>query len=108
MDNILVDQLLQAKQQLKHNRAITVVATVFWLGGGLAAAILRGHLHDFASAFSYGSLVGAFLINTDFVWRGSMATRSALIRIIETQVNRDPNAPRELSVRRRRAGHMAV
>ena len=109
MDNILVDQLLKAKKQLKVSRTVTIVATVCWLGGAVAAAMFSGHiLYKFASAFSYGSLVGAFLINTDFVMQRSVATRAALIRIIETQVNRDPNALKELSDRRRGAGRLAV
>jgi hypothetical protein len=109
MNNILVDQLLKAKKELKLSRAVTIVATVCWLGGAVAAAMVSGHFfHEFASAFSYGSLVGAFLINTDFVMQRSVATRAALIRMIETQLNRDPNALRELSDRRRGAGRFAV
>jgi hypothetical protein len=107
MDNFLVDQLLKAKKQLKITRFVTIGATVCWLGGAIAAVMLTGFFHDFASAFSYASLGSAFLISTDLPLQGGGGTRAALIRAIETQINRDPNALKELSDRARQTGHLA-
>jgi hypothetical protein len=107
MDNFLVDQLLNAKKQLKITRFVTIVATVCWLGGAIVAVMLTGFFHNFASAFSYASLVSAFLINTDLPLQRGSGTRAALIRAIETQINRDPNALKELSDRARQTGHLA-
>ena len=58
----------------------------------MASLLPNRFYHQLAVSLSYGSLIGAFVVNADFSWHSHRITRADLIRMIEAQISRDPAA----------------
>jgi hypothetical protein len=91
MDITDVDFVIRAKKQLRLSRWISGVAIATSIAALVALVFTHDH-HDLAASISYGALLGAFLVNSDFLVSGAVLTRSNLIAALETQINRDPAA----------------
>jgi hypothetical protein len=91
MDSTDVDFVLRAKRDLRLTRGLTIVAIAVAVASWIVSIFPIAH-HDIARSISWGALFGGLLINSDFSLFSVHVTRASLIRALEGQLNRDPEA----------------
>jgi uncharacterized integral membrane protein len=91
MDSADVDFVLKAKRDLRLTRGFTLVAIAVAIASWIVSIFPVAH-QDIARSISWGALFGGFLINSDFSLFSVHITRASLIRALDGQLNRDPQA----------------
>jgi hypothetical protein len=92
MESTDVYFVLRAKRELRFTHWATIAVLAAAVASWIASFFPIVH-HDLARAVSFGALLGALLVNTDFsLYSGGRITRARLIAALEAQLNRDPEA----------------
>jgi uncharacterized Tic20 family protein len=91
MDSTDVDFVVKAKRYLRLTRGVTIVAIAVAVASWIVSILPVAH-QDIARSISWGALFGGLLINSDFSLFNVQVTRASLIRALEGQLNREPEA----------------
>ena len=90
MDSKDLDRYLMAKRQQRLANYISLVATALAVGAGVL--LYLGIEPGASKAILIGSAIGLVLANSEFGLHGAVVSRQSLLEIIESQINRDPEA----------------
>ncbi len=90
MDTSDIDVYLKAKRQHRLLQRITWVCATLALVFAVLS-VFRLWL-PYTTAVVYGCLLGGLLANSDLFASRTLVTRARLLNLIESQINRDPEA----------------
>jgi hypothetical protein len=90
MDSKDLEQYVVAKRQQRFATYITIAALLVCVGASVL--LYLGVAPSGAKAVLTGSALGLLLANSEFGLSGAVVSRQMLLRIIENQINRDPDA----------------
>jgi hypothetical protein len=90
MDQRDLDTYLRARRQQRLSTTLSILALV--LGVVAGALLLSGVGSPVVKGVLLGSIGGAFLAKSELPLYSAVVSRQALLRIIENQIGRDPEA----------------
>ncbi len=90
MDHRDLDIYLRAKLQHRRATFISVLALVLVAGAG--ALLIFGVTGPLVKGTLLGSIIGAVIVNREFGLYSALVSKRVLLRVIENQINRDPDA----------------